>query len=178
MLNILKNTAFLLTTLVFIPYCFSATIPDMKVCCTTSTPKVSFPFPGQPEVFSNPEFPEAYTYKDTTNYNSYQFYYKKIDKSLNESQYLGMVRDQRIKSVNATLISKKIYKSGNKTISDYSYFYYNLGIKKISHVKSVSTDNIYYSWAVQSYEGSSKYSADYIFDNYSKYVDNDGGFCK
>jgi hypothetical protein len=150
----------------------------MKVYCTASTPKVSFPFPGQPEIFSSPEYPEAYTYKDTTNFNSYQFYYKQIDKSFNKSEYLGLVRDQRIKSGNATLISKKIHKSGKRTISDYSYYYYNSGIKKISHVKSVIINNTYYSWAVQSYEGSSEYSADDIFNNYSKYVDNDGTYCK
>lgn len=177
-MRILIKALFLLTTLFFVPYCFSASIPEMQVYCTTTAPKVSFPFPGQPEIYNNPEFKESYLCKDMTNINSYQFYYKKFDKIFNSKAYLDGVITGRLRSLKATLLDKKIFKSGGKTIAIYSYYYYSGNTKKLSYVKAVIAKDIYYSWAVQSYEGSSAYSADNIFANYSKYVDNGKGFCK
>lgn len=156
----------------------SADLSSMKAYCTAKNPKVSFPLPGQPEIIKSPDFEEAYIFRDTTNINSYQFTYKQIDKSINAKEYLESVITGRVRSVNAVLMSKKIYKAGNKTIANYSYHYYAGNTNKVSYVKAVITNGLYYSWAVQSYEGSSAYSADYIFTNYSKYVDNDGGLCR
>lgn len=169
----LINTLLLLSTLVFAPCCLAASTPDMQVYCTSKTPKVSFPLPGQPEIINSPEFVEAYVFKDTTNVNSYQFAYKKIDKAFNPKSYLEGAITGRVRSQNATLMTKKIFVSGGKTIANYSYYYYYGSTKKLSYVKALITKGFYYSWAVQSYEGSSVYSADRIFAGYSKYVAND-----
>lgn len=172
------NTLFLLSTLVFVPCCLAASIPEMQVYCTAKVPKVSFPLPGQPEIINSSEFEEAYVFKDTTNVNSYQFAYKKIDKTLNPKAYLEGAITGRVRSQNATLMTKKISVSGGKTIANYSYYYYDGNTRKLSYVKALISKGLYYSWAVQSYEGSSVYSADSIFAGYSKYVAADGSYCK
>src|SRR6185369_5318626 len=177
-MKILMNALFLLSTIILTPYCIAATIPDIQIYCTAKTPKVSFPLPGQPEIINSPEFEEAYVFKDTTNMNSYQFAYKKIDKTLNPKTYLEGAITGRVRSQNATLMTKKIFVSGGKTIANYSYYYYDGNTKKLSYVKALIYKGLYYSWAVQSYEGSSVYSSDSIFAGYSKYVAADGSYCK
>lgn len=169
---------FLLLIFLLTPYCIAANSPDMQVYCTGKSPKISFPLPGQPESANVSGYEEAYAFKDTTNVNSYQFLYKKIDKTLNLKTYLEGVIVGRIRSLNATLLTKKISTSGGKVIAKYSYYYYVSGVRKLSHVKALALNGIYCSWAVQSYEGVSIFEAESIFENYSKYLDADGSYCK
>jgi len=152
---------------------FAADSINMKIYCSDINPRVSFPFPGQPQYYNDPLGGEAYVFRDVLNINSYQFGYRKYDnKAISNKKYLEGVIGGRTSALKATILSKKIYTSGGKTIAIYSYYYFNReNIKKISFVKDVIYKNNYYYWSVQSYKDYSKYPANYIFKNYSKYLD-------
>lgn len=177
MLKIITSIVVVLCFNITFNYSSSADDLNMKIYCSKKRSGLSFPFTKTPVVFHNDNYEEAYILQDVEHLNSYQFYYKKLDKQLTNKEYLDAVITERIIGNKSKLLSKKIYFSGNKIISEYSYKYYMGKILKFSNVKAVISNGYYYSWAVQSYKDASRYDSDYIFKNYSNYVEDNGKYC-
>lgn len=163
-----------LFVLIYSNTCYAANL-NMKTYCSR-TANISFPATGVGEDLNNkpgnPGYDETYQYLDQENFIAYQFFLKRIEPQFKSMRYLEDGANEKVKNINARLTSKKIYETNGKLIIDYSYEYFRNGIKKISYTRTAIEGNLYYSWAVQTYEGNGNYTSRYIFDNYAKYIGN------